>query len=51
MLDAFIIEKIKEREKDKQQEDNRMPLYIEEHIPDLTKEKEDIKKEPVVIQL
>lgn len=50
MLDAFIIEKIKEREKEKQQ-DYGIPLYIEEYIPEPTKDKEDSKKEPVVIQL
>lgn len=50
MLDAFIIEKIKEREKEKQEQDNRIPLYIEEFIPE-PKEKEESHKQPVVIQL
>ena len=49
MLDAFIIEKIKEREIEKQK-DNRIPLYIEEFIPE-PKSKEESTKEPVVIQL
>lgn len=49
MLDAFIIQKIKEREK-AEQEDNRIPLYIEEYPPEPPRE-EITKKEPVVIQL
>lgn len=51
MLDAYIIQKIREREEQKKNDEAQRPfLYIEDEEFPLTK-KEEQKKEPVVIQL
>ncbi len=50
MLDAYIIQKIKEREEQKRNDEAQQPfLYIEDEEFPLTKKEE--RKEPVVIQL
>ncbi len=54
MLDAYIIQKLKDLEQKKRQEeeDARPALYIElEEPPPVTKPKEPERKEPIVFDL